>query len=117
MVLRDNYFGSFTHFSTLNEFLAKRRSGQPIGDPVELQYRPGRANPMHVELQVEVGNLIVLLPAGLSGYDTSEASQTQPGDTGVGACVMVTIPQLGVELRAHEDFMGGQFPDIYLASI
>lgn len=109
MVLRDNYFGSFTHFSTLNEFLAKQRHGKSIGDPVELRYRPGSANPLHIELQLDVRNGIVMLPAGLSGYDTSEAQQIRPGDTSIGSCVMATIPQLGLELRTHEDFMGECF--------
>ena len=42
MILRDNYFGSFTHFSTLNEYLEKRRSGIAVGDPIDLKYRPGK---------------------------------------------------------------------------
>lgn len=41
MVLRDNYFGSFTHFSTLNEYLEKKDRGYPLGDPISLQYREG----------------------------------------------------------------------------
>ena len=42
MILRDNYFGSFTHFSTLTEYLSKRGTGQPLGDPILLQYREGQ---------------------------------------------------------------------------
>jgi hypothetical protein len=41
MILRNNYFGSFTHFSTLYEYLEKRKQGLPLGDPVDLQYREG----------------------------------------------------------------------------
>lgn len=41
MILRDNYFGTFTHFSTLIEYLQKVRDGKPPGDPVDLQYREG----------------------------------------------------------------------------
>lgn len=41
MVMRDNYFGSFTNFSTLYEYLDKRRQGLPPGDPIELKYRRG----------------------------------------------------------------------------
>lgn len=41
MVLRDNYFGSFTHFSTLSEYLERRKKGLPIGDPILLKYREG----------------------------------------------------------------------------
>lgn len=106
MVLRDNYFGAFTHFSTLNEFLAKKRRGQSIGDPVELQYRPGTSNPIHVALSVDAENLLIILPAGLSGYDTMEIPHTRPGGTGIGPCVVATVPQLSVDLRTHEHFMG-----------
>jgi len=42
MVLRDNYFGSFTQFSTLYEYIQKKDGGLPIGDPTELKYRPGK---------------------------------------------------------------------------
>lgn len=41
MILRDNYFGSFTHFSTLFEYLDKRRRGLPAGDPIIQKYREG----------------------------------------------------------------------------
>jgi hypothetical protein len=52
MVLRDNYFGGFTHFSTLYEHLNKRRRGAPPGDPVHLQYRPGEvSNPSISSMQ------------------------------------------------------------------
>jgi hypothetical protein len=42
MIWRDNYFGSFTHFSTLSEYLDKRKRGFPLGDPVEQKYRKGK---------------------------------------------------------------------------
>lgn len=41
MVLRDNYLGSFTHFSTLYEYLEKRSNGHTLGDPVVQKYREG----------------------------------------------------------------------------
>jgi len=44
MVMRENYFGSFTNFSTLYEYLERRRCGLPIGDPLELKYRPGKVS-------------------------------------------------------------------------
>ena len=40
MVLRDNYFGSFTQFCTLFEYIQKKDRGLPISDPTELKYRP-----------------------------------------------------------------------------
>jgi len=42
MVIRDNYFGSFTHFSTLYEYLDKIKRGLPPGDPVVSKYREGK---------------------------------------------------------------------------
>jgi hypothetical protein len=44
MVLRNNYLGSFTHFSTLSEYLEKRDKGLPIGDPIALKYRKGKVS-------------------------------------------------------------------------
>ena len=41
MVLRENYFGSFTQYSTTREYLSKRQNGA-VGDPLELKYRPGK---------------------------------------------------------------------------
>ena len=40
MIFQQNYFGNFTHFSTLREYLQKRGQGQ-IGDPIDQKYRPG----------------------------------------------------------------------------
>ena len=45
MIMRDNYFGSFTHFSTLTEYLRGRKKEQPLGDPIHLQYREGQVGP------------------------------------------------------------------------
>ena len=50
MIMRDNYFGSFTHFCTLTEYLRGRKTGQPLGDPVHLQYRKGQACTCHFPL-------------------------------------------------------------------
>lgn len=42
MILKDNYFGSFTQFSTLYEYLNKKEKGMPLGDPVVQKYRKGK---------------------------------------------------------------------------
>ncbi len=44
MVLRDNYLGSFTSFSTLYEYIDKRRRDIPMGDPINLKYREGKVS-------------------------------------------------------------------------
>ncbi|EEB93005.1 hypothetical protein MPER_08398, partial [Moniliophthora perniciosa FA553] len=41
MILKDNLFGSFTHFSTLYEYLERRARGLTAGDPVLQKYREG----------------------------------------------------------------------------
>ena len=42
MAWRENYFGSFTQYSTTREYLEKRERRIPVGDPLELKYRPGK---------------------------------------------------------------------------
>ena len=46
LVFRENYFGSFTQFQTLSEYLEKRRENLPIGDPLKLKYRPEKVGPI-----------------------------------------------------------------------
>jgi hypothetical protein len=41
--LRDNYFGTFTHFVTLEEY-RHRHERNLQGDPLELKYRPGQVS-------------------------------------------------------------------------
>jgi len=122
MVLRENYFGSFTHFSTLNEYLDKRRRGLPVGDPIMQKYRPNRvsskivrpeqltliarqSNVFHLELGVSLTNALVVAPAGLPGYETSDDSRA---DDNIGPCVMMTFPELQVHLRLHDYYMGNE---------
>lgn len=43
--VKDNYFGNFTQFSTMQEYLEKfDHSPDSVGDPVEQKYRPGRVS-------------------------------------------------------------------------
>jgi len=44
MVLRDNYLGNFTHFSTLVEYLEKRSMSAFGGDPLEMKYQPKKVS-------------------------------------------------------------------------
>jgi hypothetical protein len=50
MAVRDNYFGTFTHFSTLSEYVAKRNQNLPVGDPVEWKWREGKVRPCYLVL-------------------------------------------------------------------
>ncbi|KAG6911117.1 hypothetical protein DXG01_003857 [Tephrocybe rancida] len=53
MVLKDNYLGSFTHFTTLFEYLDRRKRNQPLGDPLLSKYRPGKNYPEMVTYRKE----------------------------------------------------------------
>lgn len=65
---------------------------------------------MQVEILLSVINMQFLLPAGLPGYETADPSQQAiPGDIGVGACVVVTLPELQLQFRLHEYYMGTFF--------
>ena len=39
MIARENYFGTFTNFTTLAEYIAKRRKGF-LGDLLDEKHRP-----------------------------------------------------------------------------
>lgn len=43
--VKDNYFGNFTQFSTMQEYLEKFDHGpDSVGDPIMQKYRPGRVS-------------------------------------------------------------------------
>ncbi|KAJ7703124.1 hypothetical protein B0H17DRAFT_922585 [Mycena rosella] len=101
MILQNNYFGSFTTFSTLFEYLEKRKRGLPVGDPVLQQYRKGQSNMLQVEVDVDLQNGLMVIPAGLPGYETAASLQ----DARIGSCLLLDIPELQVHFRLHDFFM------------
>ncbi|KAI0093075.1 hypothetical protein BDY19DRAFT_882324 [Irpex rosettiformis] len=103
MSMRQNYFGSFTHFSTLYEYLQKRKSNQPIGDPIDLQYREGSSNALQVELGVLVSSGLMIVPASMRGYELEGGINHGPAD--IGTCVMMAMPELQLQLRTHNYYM------------
>ncbi|KAH7913899.1 hypothetical protein BJ138DRAFT_527505 [Hygrophoropsis aurantiaca] len=103
MVLRDNYFGSFTHFSTLYEYLEKRGRQQVAGDPIELKYRPGKANMLQVELAIVLEQASIALPAGLPGCEKRFVNGDQADD--IGTSVVLVFPELQLDFRLHDYFM------------
>ncbi|KAK7692730.1 hypothetical protein QCA50_004363 [Cerrena zonata] len=106
MILRDNYFGTFTHFSTLIEYLHKVREGKPPGDPIEMQYREGASNTVQVQLTVDVDYGVMVLPAGLSGYETFNVNEAHNlDDIDIGASLVLVLPSLQLQLRAHRYYM------------
>ncbi|KAJ6625576.1 hypothetical protein B0H10DRAFT_1782666 [Mycena sp. CBHHK59/15] len=107
MILQNNYFGSFTTFSTLFEYLDKRKKGLPIGDPVLRQYRKGQRNMLQVDVDVDLQSGLMVLPAGLPGYERSTSSHDAASShsPGIGACFLLDIPELQVHFRLHDFFM------------
>ncbi|KAJ7251502.1 hypothetical protein B0H12DRAFT_1296299 [Mycena haematopus] len=100
MILQTNYFGSFTTFSTLFEYLEKRKKGVQ-GDPVLQQYRKGHSNTLQVDLDVDLQNGLMVVPTGLPGYEGPVREQ----NAGIGSCVLLDIPELQVHFRLHDFFM------------
>ncbi|KXN92475.1 Protein CSF1 [Leucoagaricus sp. SymC.cos] len=72
MVLRDNYLGSFTNFSTLYEYIGRRRRNIPVGDPISLKYREGKNNMFQCTLSVSVIGGALVLPAGVLSIEAPQ---------------------------------------------
>lgn len=62
---------------------------------------------LQVELSVCVERGTVVLPAGLPGYEVS--NDIKDMNIGVGACVILTVPELQLQLRLHDYYMGKPF--------
>ncbi|KAG7440025.1 uncharacterized protein BT62DRAFT_646663 [Guyanagaster necrorhizus] len=105
MIIKDNYFGSFTHFSTLYEYLERKSRGLPPGDPVVDKYRKGHSNMLQVNIVVRVDSGCVILPAGLPGYDRSCTTKGHSDEICIGPCLVLDIPELQLQLRIHDYFM------------
>ncbi|KAG2036116.1 hypothetical protein BDR03DRAFT_898980 [Suillus americanus] len=103
MVLRDNYFGSFTHFSTLVEYLDKRSKFNLTGDPLEMKHRPGKSNSLQVQVSVQLQSGTMLLPAGLPGYEVRVASDRSFDD--IGSSTVMACSMLQLDLRLYDYFM------------
>ncbi|KAF8517637.1 hypothetical protein JB92DRAFT_3113412 [Gautieria morchelliformis] len=108
MSVRDNYFGSFTHFSTLTEYVTRRNQNVPIGDPVEWKWREGKSNVFEVVLCIQFERSAIVLPAGLPGYEYSlgpyptTEQQHSTGFNSLGTCVIVLQPEIQLQLRTHD---------------
>ncbi|KZV70698.1 hypothetical protein PENSPDRAFT_752360 [Peniophora sp. CONT] len=102
MILQENYFGSFTHFTTIHEYLDRRDAGH-VGDPVVEKYREGSSNMMQVELEVTLDKCLMYLPAGIVGFETCNPDKGQLiQDIDLGGAVVLSIPELQIVLNVHE---------------
>ncbi|KAK0486085.1 hypothetical protein IW261DRAFT_776549 [Armillaria novae-zelandiae] len=105
MIIKDNYFGSFTHFSTLYEYLERKSQGLPPGDPVMDKYRKGHSNMLQVDITVRLDHGCAILPAGLPGYDKSCTPKDDSEVARIGPCLVLNIPELQLHMRMHDYFM------------
>ncbi|KAG8901896.1 hypothetical protein FRB99_005016 [Tulasnella sp. 403] len=87
--LKDNYFGRFTHFSTLQEYMEKKSDGI-IGDDILAKYRKGKSDVFEVCLSVNVSDSQVILPQEI--HDCK-------------AAVILSAPELQVFLRLNDYFL------------
>ena len=62
---------------------------------------------LQVEIAMNLTNGRILLPAGLPGYERVNPAQYEtPSNVGVGACVILTLPELQLQFRLHDYYMG-----------
>jgi hypothetical protein len=62
---------------------------------------------LQVEFGVSITNGQMMFPAGLPGYETYDPAQVPiPGDIGVGASIILVIPELQLHFRLHDYYMG-----------
>ncbi|SRR6266403_2016791 len=57
---------------------------------------------MQVELQLSANHSLITLPVGLPGYEEHCPRPGQPPeDVRLGGCVLLSIPEIEVQLRSH----------------
>ncbi|WVF66596.1 hypothetical protein IAT40_001336 [Kwoniella sp. CBS 6097] len=89
--VKDNYFGGFTQFKTMQEYLEKfDHDPNSVGDPVEEKYRPGRSDPFAVIVTMNVEESLILM--------SDEIFNCKQG-------VVMPVPQLQMSLKSVEHFM------------
>ena len=61
-----------------------------------------QSNQMQVEVQLSVHRSLIILPVGHPGYETySPLPGQSPQDVSLGGCVVLSAPELEVQLRSH----------------
>ncbi|KIR39832.1 hypothetical protein I307_02554 [Cryptococcus deuterogattii 99/473] len=89
--VKDNYFGSFTQFTTMDEFL-ERFDHDPtsVGDPVEEKYRPGRSDPYAVHITMNVEESLILMCDEIYNFSRG---------------IALPVPQLQMAIKSVDQFM------------
>lgn len=69
-----------------------------------------QSNPMEVEVGVDVTRGMLVLPAGLPGYEVYSAEGTTSNQAeDLGSSLLLTIPGLQLQLRTNDYYMGRAF--------
>ncbi|KAL1748805.1 hypothetical protein HDZ31DRAFT_59984 [Schizophyllum fasciatum] len=105
MVFKDNYFGSFTHYSTLAEFLEKQNAGEPLGDPVIKKYREGQSNMLEVRMTVLVQDSMLVAPCALHCYARPGHSVADNDAGMMGPSLILRTSQLELHFRMNDYYM------------
>lgn len=61
---------------------------------------------LQVELDVDLQNGLMVVPAGLPGYEGSSTLRDETQNASIGSCVLLDIPELQVHFRLHDYYMG-----------
>ncbi|WWC90151.1 uncharacterized protein L201_005084 [Kwoniella dendrophila CBS 6074] len=89
--VKDNYFGGFTQFRTMQEYLEKfDHDPTSVGDPIEEKYRPGRSDPFAVFVTMNVEESFILM--------SDEIYNCKRG-------LVQPVPQLQMNLKSVDHFM------------
>ncbi|KAK8844716.1 hypothetical protein IAR55_006566 [Kwoniella newhampshirensis] len=102
--VKENYFGSFTQFRTMQEYLEKfDHDPDSVGDPVVEKYRPGRSDPFAVFVTMNIEESLILMSDEI--YDCKRG-------------IVMPIPQLQMNLKSVEHFMelSLESPPTYVAA-
>lgn len=90
--VKDNYFGAFTQFTTMQEYLERfDHDPDSVGDSVEDKYRPGRSDPFTVQVTMNVEESLIVTSDEIYGCHSG---------------LVMPVPQLQMSLKSTEHFMG-----------
>ncbi|ODN76792.1 hypothetical protein L202_05394 [Cryptococcus amylolentus CBS 6039] len=89
--VKDNYFGSFTQFTTMAEFLEKfDHDPATVGDPVEEKWRPGRSDPFAAHITMNIEESLIVM--------SDEIYNITSG-------IALPVPQLQLTIKSVDEFM------------
>ncbi|WAR54812.1 hypothetical protein PtB15_4B430 [Puccinia triticina] len=90
MNIKENYLGSYNHFSTQEEFIAAFKKGIVGEHPDEVNYRATNSNTFEMDLKAIITNLLLAFPQ--DSFDCEEV-------------VFCAIPRSSCFLKNHASFM------------